>query len=91
MWNNPEYKNSKCSGNQPWMNSFRENCDKRMYFEQKGSSTIYRPKVLSALKIEETLESKGEADSEIAEKLLSSIITKSGNFFVDAHPIAPRT
>ncbi len=53
--NNNNNTENHCCGNQPWQGEKRENCSEKMSFEQKGSSTIYRPKILSALRIEEDI------------------------------------
>ena len=46
----PEAKDAKCCGKQPWQKrSEQTDCSQEMKVEPRGSSSIYRARVLSAL------------------------------------------
>ena len=79
----------KCCGLQPWVksseeqNAFAEECDQFMRIEPRGSASLYRPKILSALDIAKEGKEKIELtqrEENIAQKIYQKIGEKySGN------------
>ena len=61
-------KGQECSGKQPWQYyGNAEDCDQRMFIEPRGSSTIYRPFVISALELNGSMDQPDQPSLEVIE------------------------